>query len=64
MTDERKYEVEVLKNTEWFYLPKGVDIKLQLMNETPEIKEGIREINFKVYGDNFRLAFPYRNKME
>lgn len=63
LTDIRGYDVEVLKSTEWFCLPEDFDIKTQLIKENPEMKEVVSGLKLQgYYGDNFRLAFPYRNK--
>ncbi|MCB9250708.1 MAG: toprim domain-containing protein [Ignavibacteriales bacterium] len=45
-----------------FYLPKEHDIKAALTNSDPEIKESVVQLKLQGrFGDNFRLAFPYRN---
>lgn len=63
LTDVRGYDAQVLKNTEWFYLPEENEVKKQLISEYPEMKDAINSLKLQGhFGDNFRLAFPYRNK--
>ncbi len=63
LTEERGCDVEVLKKTEWFYLPENFNIKTQLIKENPEMKGAVGLLRLNgFYGDNFRLAFPYHNK--
>ncbi len=62
LTDDRGYDAGVLKNTEWFYLPEDHDIKTALINENSDWKVDVGKLKLQGYfGDNFRLAFPYRN---
>ncbi|MHA1912058.1 MAG: DUF5906 domain-containing protein [Candidatus Kariarchaeaceae archaeon] len=63
LTEERGYDVEVLKNTDWLYIPKDFDIKTQLINENPEMKAAIGSLNlYGGFGYDFRLGLPYRNR--
>ncbi len=62
LTEDRGYDIAVLKDTEWFYLPEDFDIKKELINENPVWKSDVGKLKLQGYfGDNFRLAFPYRN---
>jgi len=62
LTKTRRYDPDVLKETEWFYLPKSYEIKKELLDKYPEMKNDIGNLKLQGYfGDNFRLAFPYRN---
>jgi DNA primase len=63
LTDVRGYDIGVLKNTEWFYLGKGLDAIEHIYKSFPELKTACGNTKTNgFYGDNFRLAFPYRNK--
>lgn len=60
---DRRYDSEVLKNTEFIYLSPEEEVKRHLLNEFPDAAEQIRQLKLSgYYGDNFRLAFPYRNE--
>lgn len=67
----RGYTVDTLKETEWFFFPPDRQIRKYLAEHFPEQKDliyGKNEKNRRLlklsgfYGDNFRLAFPYRNR--
>ncbi len=63
LTEVRGYEIDKLKETEWFYLPEEYDIKKMLIEEKEEWKESVGSLKLQGhFGDNFRLAFPYRNE--
>ncbi len=63
LTEQRGYTVENLKQTEWFYLPKSYRVKEVLLQKYPNYSKQIEEISLNGYfGDNFRLAFPYRDR--
>lgn len=66
LVNDRKYDLEILKKTEWIYLPKENELKKLLIQRFPDIQKLLNEpgiVFFNgAYGDNFRLAFPYRNK--
>ncbi len=63
LTDQRGYAIENLKRTEWFFLPASQRIKEYLNQKYPKYSKQIDEISFNgYYGDNFRLAFPYRDR--
>jgi len=63
LINDRKYELEKLKETEFIYFPKSYVLKENLSEEYTEMTEQIKQLKLNGYfGDNFRLAFPYRNK--
>jgi DNA primase len=63
LINDRKYEPEKLKETEFIYFPKSNMMKQYLYKEYPEMTEQIKQLKLNgYYGDNFRSAFPYRNK--
>jgi len=64
LTDTRQYNIENLKHTDWIYYSTNRQIREYLIKRFPEAKEKIKK-NLHLqgyYGDNFRLAFPYRNR--
>lgn len=59
----RGYTEDLLKKTEWIYYPPDKDIRAYLKKERPEQGQAITELKLQgAYGDNFRLAFPYRDR--
>ncbi|GIK22783.1 MAG: hypothetical protein BroJett005_21970 [Ignavibacteriota bacterium] len=63
LTEQRGYSLENLKNTEWFYLPQVNRVKEILNTKYPSYSKQIDELQLNgYYGDNFRLAFPYRDR--
>ncbi len=63
LINDRKYELEKLKETELMYFPKSYVLKEYLYEEYSEMSQQIKQLKLNgYYGDNFRLAFPYRNK--
>ena len=63
LTDSRKYDPEIIKHTELFYLPPRGDAKKILFAAYPEMSQQIKDLKLDGYfGDNFRLAFPYRDR--
>jgi DNA primase len=63
LTGDRCYAHEEIKASEWLYLPKSGAVKEYLCNIQPDAREAIDKLNLNgYYGDNFRLAFPYRNR--
>lgn len=63
LTEQRGYTLENLKNTEWFYLPQVNRVKEILNTKYPSYSKQIDELQLNgYYGDNFRLAFPYRDR--
>jgi DNA primase catalytic core len=63
LTESRKYDPEIIKNTELFYLPPRGDAKKILFDANPEMSQQIKDLKLDgYYGDNFRLAFPYRDR--
>ena len=60
---KRGYDREALQQTEWIYFPPDRAIKQHLLTQFPEGKEVIQGLKLQGYaGDNFRLAFPYRDR--
>jgi len=63
LTNNRKYDLETLKESDFCYFPQVSSIKKHLASLIPEYPELVEAIPFYGgYGDNFRLAIPYRNK--
>jgi len=63
LINERKYELQKLKETEFMYFPKSYVLKEYLYEEYSEMSQQIKQLKLNGYfGDNFRLAFPYKNK--
>jgi len=63
LTDKRGYEVDKLKSTEWIYLPRVNQVKEYLLHKYPNYGKQIDQISLNGHvGDNFRLAFPYRDR--
>lgn len=62
LVNNRKFDEEKIKQTELFYLPSKSEAKQILYKAYPEMSEQIRALKLDGhYGDNFRLAFPYRD---
>ena len=60
---ERGYAPEKLKQTDWMYFPPDLRIRDQLRKARPEAAEQIKVLKLQgPFEDNFRLAFPYRNR--
>lgn len=63
LTEERGYSLENLKQTDWIYWLPEKDIRAYLKQQQPEAEEQIKALKLSgYYGDNFRLAFPYRDR--
>ncbi len=65
LVNDRKYEVEILKKSEFCYFPPGSEIKKYLLDKHPD--KGIDINNLPLFGstgDSYRLALPYRNLKE
>ncbi|HPG57310.1 MAG TPA: DnaB-like helicase C-terminal domain-containing protein [Candidatus Wallbacteria bacterium] len=67
LVEERHYDAEALRRTEWLYFPPTGEIREYLQdrhkNDGDIIKSRIKELHLNGYfGDNFRLAFPYRDR--
>jgi DNA primase len=63
LTEERGYLIDHLKETDWIYWPPEKEIRAYLRNLRPEAGEQIKALKLTGYfGDNFRLAFPYRDR--
>ena len=62
LTDKRGYDVENIKGMDVIYFPKDNEIKKILKEIYPDASEAINDLKLNGhFGDNFRLAFPYRN---
>jgi len=62
LVENRGYNSELLKQTEWFYLPQVNLIKEKLLTDYPNLTKHINELKLVGYfGDRFKLAFPYRD---
>ena len=63
LINDRKYDLEKLKNTEFMFFPKSNLIREHLYEHFSEMSDQIKQLKLNgYYGDNFRLAFPYRNR--
>ena len=63
LINDRKYDEDTLCTTEFIYFPKSYLIKQKLYEEYPEMTEQIKTLKLNGhFEDNFRLAFPYRNR--
>jgi len=63
LVNNRKYDVEVLKKSEFCYYPTISKIKDYLFIKHPDKRDDINNIPlYGSYGDNFRIAIPYRNR--
>lgn len=62
LVNERKYNAEVLKKSEFCYFPPAEDIKQYLLRLHPDKEADIIDLPlFGRTGDKYRLAIPYRN---
>ncbi|HCY77723.1 MAG TPA: hypothetical protein DHV28_17565 [Ignavibacteriales bacterium] len=63
LVNNRKYDVEVLKKSEFCYFPPANDIKDYLRKLHPEKEVDINDLPlFGRTGNKYRLAIPYRNR--
>jgi DNA primase catalytic core len=63
LTGDRSYAMDQIRASEWLYLPESNAVRDYLGSIQPDAKEAIAKLNLNgSYGDNFRLAFPYRNR--
>lgn len=63
LINDRKFEKEKIRATEFIYFPKSYLIKQKLYEQYPDLTEQIKSLKLNgYYGDNFRVAFPYRNR--
>lgn len=63
LINDRKYDLEKLKSTEFMFFPKSNLIREHLYEHFSEMSDQIKQLKLNgYYGDNFRLAFPYRNR--
>ncbi len=64
LINQRKYELDKIKETEFFYFPSSEEIKLHLKEIFPALREQIKKLPLRgILGDDVRLAFPYRNRL-
>lgn len=62
LVEKRGYDVDKIKEMEVIYFPKSHEIKKYLKELYPKMSEAIDQLKLNGhFGDNFRLAFPYRN---
>ncbi|HZW40417.1 MAG TPA: DUF5906 domain-containing protein [Ignavibacteriaceae bacterium] len=62
LTKKRKYNLEDIKNSEWCYFPKEVEIRNYLKSKFPEQALEINALAFRGQKEDFsHLAFPYRD---
>ena len=62
LVNERKYELEILKNAEFCYFPLASKIKKYLLEKHTDRSDDINNLPlFGSTGDSYRLALPYRN---
>ena len=63
LVNDRKYDVEVLKHSEFCFYPTISKIKDYLFIKHPDKRDDINNLPlYGAYGDNFRIAIPYRNR--
>jgi len=63
MINDRKYAEDKLKTTEFIHFPKSYLMKQKLYDKYPDLTEQIKTLKLNGhFEDNFRLAFPYRNR--
>ena len=63
LANDRKYDPAVLKHADFFYLPRSRDAKDFLKQKHPNLAAEVDALPLNGYfGDNFRLAIPYRDR--
>jgi DNA primase len=63
LVEARGYAIENLKESDWIYFPSDKEIRVYLLKMQPDAKAQIAKLGLQgAGGDNFRLAFPYRNR--
>lgn len=63
LVEDRGYDLEKLKETDWIFWPPEKKIKSYLTEHYGEAKKQISDLKLiGAAGDNFRLAFPYRDR--
>lgn len=63
LVNDRKYDVEILKKSEFCYFPPANDIKDYLIKKHPDKEADINDLPlYGKTGDKYRLAIPYRNR--
>ncbi|MDR3611409.1 MAG: toprim domain-containing protein [Ignavibacteriaceae bacterium] len=64
LTNERKYNPDVLKNSEFCCFPGVKAIREHLIEKIPDATTDISSLPLNgAYGDNFEVAIPYRNRI-
>jgi DNA primase catalytic core len=62
LVNERKYDVETLKKSEFCFFPYSVEIRKYLREKHPNESDLINALPLVgAFRDNFRIAFPYRD---
>ncbi len=62
LVNERKYDLDTLRKSDFCYFPAVPRIREYLRQQFPDGAEMINGLSFNGgNGDNFRVAFPYRN---
>lgn len=62
LTEGRKYDIEILKNSNWCYFPPTKEIRDYLISHFPEEKERINKLSLHGFtGERIHLAIPYYN---
>lgn len=62
LTEERKYDLEVLQKSDWCYFPAPDRIKNHLFSLYPSDGENINNLSLYGFtGERMHLAIPYRN---
>ena len=62
LVNERKYDLEILRKSDFCYFPEVSRIREYLRQQFPDGAEMINGLSFNgSNGDNFRVAFPYRD---
>ena len=63
LVNDRGYTLENLKQTEWIYYPPEKELRAYILKQQPEAKAELGKISLQGhFGDQFRAAFPYRDK--
>src|ERR1035437_9840009 len=63
LTEDRKYDPDKLKDTEFCVFPAIKKIREYLLEQHPELESYIKDLPlYGAYGELFDLAFPYRDR--
>lgn len=64
LVEQRKYDIDKLKQTEFFFFPHETHIRLHLHEVFPNLKTQITELPLNgAQRNTIHLAFPYRNRL-